>query len=255
MQIGRLLSLSVGILMSIAPSARGADLPTARPAPVLNPLWSGFYVGANAGYGWGESSSINAIETLIGAPFFAGNFGTTAPDGFFGGVQAGYNFRTNNLVLGLEADIQAASIRDRSGATTPYFFPGSTMTLSVAQRLDWLSTVRARAGYTWDNLLIYGTGGFAFGNVRQALVMTDTMDFSAAASRSSNRSGYVLGAGVEYAITANWSAKLEYQYINLGTSRIGASEVFTGNRPSPFAISSPLATRLHTARLGINYRF
>jgi outer membrane immunogenic protein len=157
-------------------------------------------------------------------------------------------------VFGLEADIQGAGINGSSGATIPYITALDTITTAVTERLDWFGTVRGRVGYAWDRFLIYGTGGFAYGQVRSSLTMTDTFGFTSALSNTTTRTGYAVGAGGEYAFTANWSAKVEYQYIDLGRGTLNAVE-FTGGAPSAFAVSNTTRFDYHTVRVGLNYKF
>ena len=114
--------------------------------------------------------------------------------------------------------------------------------------------MRGRVGYAPGNWLFYATGGFAYGGVNYGLTMADTFGFSAAANSSPVRGGYVVGAGVEYAFASNWSAKVEYQYINLGTVNLNAVE-FTGGAPSGFSLATSERLDYHTFRFGLNYKF
>ena len=133
--------------------------------------WSGLYVGANVGYG--ASANTDPLD----------------PTGAFGGGQIGYNFQRGNIVFGVEADIQGSGVSD-SG-------------YGLKSSLDYFGSVRGRVGYTFDRTLVYGTGGFGFGQVtNEGLAETQT--------------GWVVGAGAEYKITPAWSAKAEYQYFDLG---------------------------------------
>ena len=239
-------------------AARAADLPAAPPSapqPVAVSPWAGFYVGGNVRYAWGEERSVNILETLIGRPFFSGTFGKIEPAGVVGGGQVGYNFQTGNFVYGIEADLQASDLSDGAVGTLPYIGTGSTMTVVANSRVDWFGTVRARLGFSWQNVLFYGTGGFAYGRVGEDLATTDTFNFSSTRSRSSDRSGYVLGAGAEYMFAPGWSARLEYQYVDLGSFNVVAPEVFAGRLPTPLVIHTSVETRFHTIGVGVNYHF
>jgi len=186
-----MLSLST---MLGATSALAADLPTNKPAPyypapAATPFsWTGFYLGANGGYGWGDSG---------------------ANGGVVGGT-IGYNYQIDPLVIGAEADLDFASL---NGSV---YYPPS---LSLKTRLDSLMTERLRLGYTIDRTLFYVTGGYAGGNLHSSLSDSFTGVYG---SKNSWRNGYALGGGVEYAFTNHLSAKAEYLYTDLGSQTIWA---------------------------------
>jgi outer membrane immunogenic protein len=252
---------ALSVILGIS-AASAADMAVKAPSIPIPPpcVWCGFYVGINGGGAFTEDRSVVVSETFAGAPFVSGTwpgfgtFGTRNVNGGFGGGQAGYNWQRDRWVFGLEADIQGADIRGSSAATIPYISAGNSITAGVTERLDWFGTVRGRVGYAWDRLLIYGTGGFAYGQVRSSLTMTDTFGFSSAASNTTTRTGYAVGAGGEYAFGTNWSAKVEYQYINLGRGTLNAVE-FAGGVPTGFAVSNTTRFDYHTVRVGLNYKF
>jgi outer membrane immunogenic protein len=201
--------------------ALAADLPQPAPprapatyVPVPAPVftWTGIYIGVNGGYAFGDSN--------WSAPGFTptGNF--TIDGGLFGGTLGG-NYQWGQFVLGIEADGDWQDIKGSVGCTTFFGTPVSCQTQS-----DWLATVRGRAGYAWDRVLFYGTGGAAFGNVQAG--STGSFD-------SSTQVGWTAGAGVEVALSPNWTAKVEYLYVDLGnmTCNIncatGTSVSFTEN--------------------------
>jgi len=193
--------------VSVAPAA-AADLYTKAPAYAAAPFnvynWSGFYVGANIGY---QSSKVT-------------NWGTASPSGVAGGGQVGYNWQVApNWVLGLETDIQASSASDT--------FAGFQFSN------PWFGTVRGRAGYAFNNVLVYGTGGFAYGGGSVSL---------GAISNSQTHTGWTVGAGVEVGLTQNWTAKAEYLYVRLDDQ----SYVLTG-------LNNGFQSNIF--RLGVNYRF
>ncbi len=192
----KLLLASVATLATVsALSAFAADLP-ARKAPVIAPpppLWTGFYAGLNAGYNFGTNGNAYS-QTLAGqwvkarefihtpdatGPIAMSAAASNAQSGFIGGGQIGYNYQYgSNFVLGVEADIQGAGVRGSSYGVGAATGGGSTFdadelpnTTAVGQTgiqggVDWLGTVRGRIGYLWTpTLLIYGTGGLAYGNV------------------------------------------------------------------------------------------
>ena len=189
-------------------SAQAADIPYGSRAPytVNQPLnaysWAGPYLGGNIGYGWGS----------------VGN-NPTKPSGFVGGVQGGYNWQNGPLVVGLEADIQASAAND---TFAPWKFSN-----------PWFGTVRGRVGYALNNVLFYGTGGLAFGELRgQTFGLTE----------SHTTAGWTAGVGAEFGFAQNWTAKIEYLYVDLSNTRF----VITG---------VPNGYRFGLARIGVNYRF
>lgn len=189
-----LLASVAALGLVAAGAASAADLPS-RKGPVVAPVyvpaftWTGFYVGANAGYGWGN----------VNANGFA-NIGDL--DGFVGGGQVGYNYQMGQFVVGLEADLQAADLSS-----------GNNLGL-IRVKTDYFGTVRARVGVAFDRFMPYITGGWAYGNVKTSI---PGIGFS---SDRSHTGGYAVGAGLEYAVTNNIIAGVEYLYVDLGEKNI-----------------------------------
>jgi len=191
---------------ALVTSAAAADLPYRQPYTVNQPLnaysWAGPYLGANLGYAWGS------VENSA-----------TKPDGVFGGAQAGYNWQNGQFVFGLEGDIQASAADD---TFAPWKFSN-----------PWFGTVRGRLGYAFNNVLVYGTGGLAFGELR-----AETFGLS----ESHTNAGWTLGVGAEFGIYQNWTAKVEYLYVDLSSSNFsitGASNSY----------------QFGLVRAGVNYHF
>ena len=256
---------TVGLIALGAAPAFAADLPartyTKAPAYVAALYdWSGFYIGVNGGGGVANDRSIIVNETFAGAPFVSGtwpgfgNFGSRNASGGFGGGQIGYNWQATSWVFGVEADIQGSGIKGSQGATLPYIVDPNTISVGTTEKLDWFGTVRGRLGYAWDRFMIYGTGGFAYGETKSALGMTDTFGFVAGNANTVTRTGYVVGGGAEYAFSPNWTVKAEYQYIDLGKGTLGATEFLAG-APTAFAVSNTTRYDYHTGRIGINYKW
>lgn len=236
--------------------------------------WSGFYLGLNAGYSWGDFD-----QTATFAPFniplvalfdgFSGDYEADA-DGASGGAQAGYNWQVDRFVFGFEADIQAANIESSvTGSETlvvttiggPFDLEA---TVSSQTEVEWFGTARLRAGFApTQRLFVYGTGGFAFGRTKSTSSLTGVIDPGGAfettildnetATSSDTRTGWAAGAGAEFAIDGNWSVKGEYLYTDLGDEEIFsyADEVF--GAPVSAGLSSDV--KFHTVRIGLNYRF
>ena len=259
------LLLSSVALATLTAGAMAADLPSRRVAPapyVAVPVftWTGFYLGVNAGYGFSTAGNGNNSVFLPAGTFAAPNAAVAGTlitsgrsnDGFVGGGQVGYNYQFGNFVIGLEADAQYADLSSNrrngtvfvpvaGGAGLPAAFVGG----SVATGLDWFGTVRGRVGYAWDRLLVYGTGGFAYGEGPN-----NNFGFG----RSGIRTGWTGGGGVEYAFTPNVTAKVEALYVNLETPRNGVVGVI-GNVPVVVANTRRFDNEFVVVRAGLNYKF
>src|SRR5580692_226757 len=278
------LALAVSVLAISAVSASAADM---APAPLYTKappievapacVWCGFYVGGNVGYAGSEPTSVNssAAVTSVSSEFVplaamaaAAGLTTGIPvgsqKGIIGGGQFGYNFQSGRFVAGFEADIQGLSGRATGTAVTA-FSAGST-TLTATNSVNWLGTVRARIGLAaTPNLLIYGTGGLAYGGVNSSTGINQSFSplgilngtSLASGNFSETRVGWTVGAGGEWMFTSNWSAKLEYLHYDLGSANYG----------TPVNISSPLLGATSTlgqssstnfrgdiVRVGLNYK-
>ena len=206
-------------------ASHAADLHTpGYKSPVYTPSyynWTGFYAGINGGYGFGKASVANAVGST-------GDFNVTGSQ--FGGT-LGYNLQTGSWVWGLEGDIDYSTVKGSSSS-----FCVGPCTVSNT----WLGTARARLGYAgWDRWLPYITGGAGFGNVKFE---------QGATSDSKTRLGWTAGLGLEYAFMANWTAKAEYLYTDLGSSTCSAG---TCNPTQDVTYKF----KTNAVRLGLNYRF
>jgi outer membrane immunogenic protein len=182
---------------------RGYQRPYAAPPPTYAAYsWMGPYLGANLGYQWGTTSH-----------------NPTEPSGITGGLQAGYNWQIGQFVLGGEADIQLSAADD---VFAPWKFSN-----------PWFGTVRGRAGFAMNNVLFYGTAGLAYGGLRGE---------TAGLSESQTHIGWTVGAGVEVGLTPQWSAKVEYLYVD-----------FADRNYSVTGTSNGMENNL--LRFGVNYRF
>ncbi|WP_184261744.1 outer membrane protein [Rhodopseudomonas rhenobacensis] len=201
------------------------------PAPVAN--WTGFYLGGN----FGSASARNRSTAGVGP--FSEQF-NLALDGFVGGGQVGYNWQASNWVYGLEADFQGSTQRDNDTAV----FGGL---VAYDAKLPWFGTVRGRLGYSVGSTLFYGTGGYAYGNVKTTIVSPFGSE-----SISKTASGWTAGAGIETPFTLlglvgpNWTSKTEYLYLDLGST---SSDFAAGTFPNTTKVTE------HIFRTGINYHF
>lgn len=238
--MNRLVLVGAGLLSlaGFVGAASAADL-AARPytkAPVM-PVevynWTGFYIGANGGYGWGKTT-----ETFTRV----GTVTTHDPAGALAGGQIGYNWQAGAWVFGLEADGDWANIRGSAPCPGPSF--------NCASDTRSLASFRGRIGWASGPVLLYGTGGFGYDNTHYS-TLTFAAGLPAAGATgvfNTDRWGYAAGAGIEYGFAANWSAKLEYMHYGFDsmTSPAGTLGPF-----SPVAIS----LRVDTVKVGINYRW
>lgn len=243
-------------------SVFAADMAVKAPPPPPPPacVWCGWYVGVNAGGSWNTSdvtfdpvlssgwqfapTGLPALSVTQGSPSLHG-------DGFIGGGQAGYNYQTGNVVIGIEADIDYWGVK-LSRVSPTFSYPGAAnyfFTESVST--NWLATVRPRVGVALDHALFYGTGGLAVGNqsFAESLTYIATPNNVAAGTISQTKVGWTAGGGLEYAFTNQWSAKLEYLYVDLGS--VGFTSNFSGVTFQN--LSSHLTADI--VRGGINYHF
>ena len=217
--------LTAASVVALTAAANAADLGSYKGAPAYAGVnWSGLYGGVNGGYGSGNEADVtvtNTTTTTTGGTTTTGHHmegaGSTQA-GWLAGGQIGYNVQgvlAPNLVLGVEAEIDGAGI---NGSATTAAIGGATAT--VESTLDWVGTVRGRLGYSFGSTLLYGTGGVAFGGVHNKATLTSNLK---GYDSSTTATGYTAGAGVEYAFNQAWSAKAEYQYIDLGTETYDVS--------------------------------
>jgi outer membrane immunogenic protein len=249
-----------------APFAFAADMypqaPVLKAPPVaaIDP-WTGFYIGATVGYGWGSGDSSilpNAPEIGIGAgdPVFGPLPSRPDYNGFVGGGQVGYNARFNNWIAGLETDVSYAGLHGTNNATGALFI-GGTFSTTLERRLDWFGTLRGRLGFLATNdLLIYGTAGLAYGDAVTKMTATNLsaacpFNWCLSSSTSGVSVGWAAGAGVEYAFAPQWTAKAEYLHVDLGSRSVTAVDSFTVGG----AVTTTSTTRVDIARVGVNFHF
>mgnify|MGYP006276920523 CR=1 FL=1 len=239
------LSLKALALTLLASSAFAADLPTHKAPPPLAelpPLWTGVYAGLNLGGGWNASGGNN--NDWYGSGFNNG-VSNRMPAGAIGGGQIGYNYQFSRLfVAGVEADFQGTTMGSGSSINNMAFYT-NRWGYSMGTSLNWYGTVRGRAAIAvTPSLLLFGTAGFAYGNVsRNGLVLN-----------GGTQTGWTAGGGVEWMFLPNWSAKAEYLYTNLS----GGPSTLWGFYPSlraPVPMNVNTQTAWNTIRAGVNYHF
>jgi outer membrane immunogenic protein len=296
-------------------SAFAADLPSRKAAPVYAPpppMWTGFYAGLNAGYNFGTNANVfsqnwgtnwvttGGVAVLPGvailpgtAPISMDAYASNTQSGFIGGGQVGYNYQYgSNIVLGIEADIQGTGIRGSSrgggaaaSSQATVFAPNSpAVTLNsnavgqsaIQGGVDWLGTVRGRIGYLWTpTLLVYGTGGFAYGGVYANVVQTayenvtnlttpqagsTTNTWVGGGRQNQLLTGWTAGGGAEWMFMPNWSLKAEALYWDLGRMNVQTATFgVSGNASvSPNNLGwgrSSVSYQGVQAKVGVNYHF
>ena len=216
--------LLAGVALSVATAASAADMQarpyTKAPPAVVSPAynWSGFYIGAMGGFGWGSGD----------------NEGT----GGFGGGTIGYNwqFPGSQFVFGVEVDAAGASIKDS------FTEDQGGILVTQESKINSFGSVTGRAGFAMDAALIYAKGGYAWAN-HKATISAPALGITS--SDSQTHTGYTIGGGLEYLFTPSWSAKAEYMYTSLG------GETYN-------LLGAPLNSSnldFHTIKVGVNYHF
>jgi outer membrane immunogenic protein len=203
----RKLITSTALVVALGGVAVAADLPSRSPPPVYVPppafTWTGFYIGGQVGYQFGTEHT-SLFANVPGLPFAAGVPGYNM-NGVVGGAHMGLQAQFSQFVLGVEGDIEGASVR------------GSTVFAGVtgSSREDVESTYRLRAGYAFDRVLLYATGGLAIADFNNSYNngLPGGLD-----SFNHTRFGWTGGGGIEYAITNNWSIRAEYRYTEFGAT-------------------------------------
>jgi outer membrane immunogenic protein len=232
MKRSTILAIVAATALTGAVSAQAADIP-ARPAPVYKAApfvmfdWTGFHAGVNGGYNWGRTSW---SDPAVGA-----DSGSYNINGAFLGGQIGYDWQTGPFVLGIESDLDWAHINGSSGAGGVCATDGGGQ---CQTKQSWFGTTRGRIGYSFDRWLPFVTGGVAYGDIRAE---------QPSGTGSSTKAGWTAGAGVEYGINRNWSAKVEYLHIDLGTA------TFMGAASGTSTLAVPVTDDL--VRMGLNYHW
>lgn len=285
----RLSLTAVAVVSAIAAAPIAAAAPPSPPAD----SWTGFYIGLNAGGAWGSdpvstgasnseycSICAHALDFANASTQGAAGVFPLKTDGFIGGGQFGYNWQlADRWVAGFEADFQGLAGAGNSSATSTSFdvsgFANHSVDtdLSVSKSIDFLGTVRGRLGFlVMPNLLVFGTGGFAYGHVKSSLAISQNLvgsglgalqlNIGTASNTSRLKGGWALGGGFEWMFASNWTAKVEYLHYDLGsvTSTGQIADRFVS--PSPpttyyFVNDVHSTTRFYgdIVRVGLNYHF
>jgi outer membrane immunogenic protein len=202
-----ILALTLATLTVASGSAAAADLPRGQTpyysaAPTSSFNWTGGYVGANVGYEWGTITNANL-----------------SPSGLQGGLQGGYNWQSGQFVFGGETDLQITGADD---TFAPYKFSN-----------PWFGTLRGRGGFAYNNMLFYATLGIAYGGLKGEI---------GGLTEDKTHMGWAAGLGMEVGFAPNWSAKMEYLYMDLSNRAYSITGVTNGYETNML-------------RFGVNYHF
>lgn len=289
---------SAALIALITTSAFAADMAVKAPPPQPSPLpassWTGFYIGGNAGYGWNDPT----VSVTANDPVALDNTcddlsvpgGTCIPPtafnihGALGGLQAGYNWQVNQTwLLGVETDFDWSHIRG-TGSSNFLLGTGSSSSFQASENVKWFGTVRARIGFLpLNNVLLYATGGLAYGRVDAPAVISSANDTAGTipffyncspafggtsvncfvGNSSRIAAGFAVGGGGEYMLWSNISVKAEYLFVDLGHGNAtdvvaqGSAPIIAGpgfTTPSSFTAAYSVVA-FHVVRVGLNWKF
>jgi outer membrane immunogenic protein len=217
--------------------------PAIAPTPPGGFDWTGFYLGLHAGYSAGRA-------TWIG---FDPDYHLDLGGGLAGG-QAGYNLQVGRVVFGAEFDLAWTGISEAFSTSVVEPILGAT-SLNLTTRTQWLGTAAGRIGFAQDGWLLFGKLGVAVAHQRHAWDQNAPGLLEIRTSGRHHHVGVLVGAGVEYAVTRNWSVKAEYDFIDLGRESITVVGTAAGLINGNVFADPNIRQQMHIGKLGVNYRF
>lgn len=229
MSLKKIIGASVFAIM-VSSTAHAADaIASQEPAPMASVFsWGGAYLGGEIGWGW-ANSKVSERNTDGLSESFKSN-------GFLGGVYAGYNFDIgDNVILGVEGNFDYSDLKKSNG----YYGSSNTLAYTTKSELEWSGALRARAGYAMDRFMPYIAGGLAFGDIK-----TNYADSAREFSNSQTKTGWTIGAGVDYAATDNVILRLEYRYTDFGNNNFDFGDTAMRN-----------SVKTNDVRVGVAYKF
>jgi outer membrane immunogenic protein len=262
----------LAVLGTFTVAASAADLEPQRPNTV--PVWTGFYIGGHGGWASGrwDGTLTYADAYLYGDPWKDVANQRISANGWEAGGQAGVNYQTGAIVWGVEVDASATGLKKSGSFDAVGLSAGYNWT--IENKLDWYGTARGRIGVAFDRLLIYGTGGVAFGQSSSTEIVTadkrqgfDPAQVTARASVREHHVGWAAGAGAEWMLLPNWTFKVEWLYVDLGDADYRFLGTAYPDKPAcTGAVSSacsfkhmtdsfPAGLQFQTIRAGINLKF
>jgi outer membrane immunogenic protein len=234
-------------ILALPSAASAADLMISTPpsvdvyAPEVHD-WTGFYLGVNGGFASGTADWTG--DYIAGGVVAGSEDGSIDLDGGMAGIQAGANMQMGNFVLGIEGDVDWADISGEGDEIDPLSADPSVPSAS----LDWLASLRGRAGFAIDNVLLYGTAGVAWGGGELGITNLDGAGDDVTADISA--SGWTAGVGAELAVTDNMSIKAEYLYTSLSMDEVSFDDV-----PPADSLAVNSDFDFSTVKVGVNFSF
>jgi outer membrane immunogenic protein len=260
-----LATLTVSALALLSGAAQAADLggglKDGASYGVTGYNWTGFYAGANAGYGTAgtrDAVDMKGVASGVGSTYsgtYSGSISHPGLDGAVGGAQVGWNIQRGHLVAGVVTDFQFSGLSNSGSANVPVSFGGGhvgDLPLTASQQLDWFGTVRGKLGAAFDRVLVYGTAGYAYGRVTDKIATNFPGDTNYSASNSTVRSGWAAGAGAEYALPGGIRFGIDYMYMDLGQGSVTSVTGLGGSAAVKFATSS-INSDEHIVRATVNF--
>ena len=239
------------VALAVSGIANAADLglpPSPAPQPAYIPppppfSWTGFYIGANLGVAWTQGDVTDS---------FGNSFSNSRNAVFAGGGQVGGNFQINWIVVGVEADFDW--LANNNNSSNAVFVPG-VGSLQVSANDRWITTLAARVGVAVNNWLFYAKGGGGWVGVNEFTLTDVTTGASISGSKFNSNSGWLAGAGIEWAFAPNWTAKVEYNFLGLESSTLTVPD----GTPGLLSIGGDTVTvrnrDIQTVTVGLNYLF
>ena len=249
---------AIVVSVASASAALAADLPVKAPfykaPPPLAYNWTGFYLGGHAGYGWSHTDQTNITGN---SSFPAGYEDTADQKGWLGGVQVGFNYQfPSNWVVGVEGEFSWGKVDGDFTEVSPVT-PATRVTYSTT-KTDWLATATGRLGYAYDNWLFYAKGGAAWARKETTASTVDPSlggTLTAITGGDVTRFGWTAGGGVEWGFWQNWSAKLEYDYLDFGSATETRAASYYNGTTGLDPLLRDVDFHMSVVKLGVNYRF
>jgi outer membrane immunogenic protein len=241
-------------------AASAADMPMKSPYVAALPAfsWSGFYVGVHAGYNWGSNNWTPG--GVVEDPLLSATPNNPKTNGPLGGIQAGANYQIASWVVGMEADFAYLGRKGSSDGTLLQNgappFGGATIATTATSNINWLAQFTGRAGYALDRTLFYVKAGVAAGGTQDNFIvaqgppgLSSVIDFG---TQNNTLVGWTAGGGIEHFFSPNWSAKIEYNYVDLGSTSENFNFVVS---PSSLTFRENVEHKLQIVKVGANYKF
>ena len=258
-------SVATGALVA-AGSASAADLgprPAYKAAPMVAPVpvfsWTGCFIGAHGGWGWGKKdvTEVGLTRGFTSPVNPVSNSGGIDTSGAIFGGQIGCDYQfAGNFVVGIQGDFAGARLTGDLNGFDAFGPIGHTATAGLHVRTDWLASITGRLGFTgWNpRTLLYIRGGGAWIRERWQIIDQDfeINEGDNFVQTSQTRSGWTIGGGIEYAIAPNWSVFAEFNHYDFGTKRIAH---LRGSGSAASFLDVTAKQRIEAVRLGVNYRF